>query len=91
MVFKTLKTATPSYLNGRLSTTPHSIGTRQSTTGGIRQEETYRWRSSTKCGSMRYRGTIDYNRIPVEIRTCTSLVTFKKKLKLWVKDNVDIV
>ena len=91
MVFKTLKTETPSYLHSRLNTTPHTIGTRQSTTGGIRQDESYRWRSSIKCNSMRYRATIDYNRIPVEIRTCESLVTFKNKLKQWVKENVDIV
>ena len=91
MVFKTLKTESPCYLHDRLTPTPHPISTRQSTTGGIRQDESYRCRSTIKSDSMRYRGTMDYNRLPADIRTCSSLATFKRKLKQWVRVNVDLV
>ena len=40
---------------------------------------------------MQYRGTVDYNRIPVDIRTFPTLATFKKKLRQWVKYNIDLV
>ena len=91
MVFKTLKTRTPSYLHGRLNTAPHPIRTRQSSTGGIRQDASYRYRSNLKYDSMKYRGTLDYNRVPVDIRTSTSLAVFKRKLKQWIKANIDLV
>ena len=91
MVYKTLKTRAPGYLHSRLDTAPHPIRTRQSSTGGIRQDGSYRYRSNLKHDSMRYRGTLDYNRIPVDIRTSTSLPVFKGKLKQWINANVDLV
>ena len=46
MVYKTLKSCTPTYLHNRLTTSTHTLGTRQSSTGQIRQDETYRFRST---------------------------------------------
>ena len=91
MIYKTLRTESPCYLHSRLCTSPHPFRTRQSSMGNIRLDESYRCRSSLKSNSMRYRGTVDYNRIPVDIRSSPTLNTFKKKLRQWVKDNIDLV
>ena len=68
-----------------------SFRTRQSSTGRIRQDETFRCNISLKSDSMRYRGAKEYNRIPADIINSPSLETFKKKLRQWVKMNVDLV
>ena len=91
MVYKTLKSGHPRYLHGKLNTIPHPFRTRQSLTGSIRQDESFRCNSSLKSESMRCRGAIEYNRIPADIRNSPSLETLKKKLRQWVKINVDLV
>ena len=91
MVYKTLRSGYPRYLYGRLNPSPHPFRTRQSSTGRIRQDETFRCNISLKSDSMRYRGAKEYNRIPADIINSPSLETFKKKLRQWVKMNVDLV
>ena len=90
MIFKTLRTESPWYLHSKLSPAPHPFRARQSTMGNIRLDESHRCKSSLKSSSLRCRGAVDYNRIPVEIRASPTLATFKKKLRQWVKDNIDL-
>ena len=87
MVYKILKTGSPTFLYNRLSTV-HPFRTRQSSTGSIRQDETFRSKSSLPRDSFRYRGAHDYNRIPPSIRSIPNLTSFKIKLRQWVKQNI---
>ena len=89
MIHKILKAGSPSYLYSRLSSV-HPYRTRQGSSGSIRQDESYRTSSSLPRNSFRYRGALDYNRIPANIRSTSSLPTFKVKLRQWVKQNVSL-
>ena len=91
MVYKTLKSGQPRYLHGRLNTTPHPFRTRQSCTGSIRQDESFRCNISLKSDSMRCRGAMAYNRIPADIRNFPSIESFEEKVRKWVKLNVNLV
>ena len=68
----------------------HPYRTRQSTTGGLRFGEEFNAKSSLSHSSFCYRGTVDYNKIPVNIRQAKTMGTFKYKLKKWVSSNIPI-
>ena len=89
MVYQTLKTGSPTYLNSRLST-DHPYRTRQFSSGSIRQDESFKCQSSLPSASLRYRGSIEYNRIPPDIRAAPNISTFKRKLRQWVKSNISL-
>ena len=41
-------------------------------------------------GSFFYRAAKLYNALPIAIKRCATIPTFKKHLKQWVKNNVDV-
>ena len=85
-VYKVLKSGTPLYISQNLHT-EHPYPTRQATDGGLRH---LGGNSSTTQKSFFGRVPRLFNSVPVEIRTAATLPTFKRKLKLWVKENVPI-
>ena len=87
MVHKTLMTNKPMYMNSRLRT-EHSYRTRMGGSGGVRLDETYRYKTDLPMKSFRYRGSHEYNAIPADIRGTRSLDTFKIKLKKWIISNI---
>ena len=89
MIHKSMKTESPSYIYSRLSN-PDTFRTRQSTSGSIRQDETFNSKSSHPRTSFRYRVAHDYNLIPANIRAISNLTSFKVKLKQWIKRNISI-
>ena len=64
--------------------------TRQATGGCIRYGEDFHSRRSLFYDSFRYRTAKDYNSIPVQIRNCRSMATFKSKLGKWVVSNIPV-
>ena len=64
--------------------------TRQATNGSIRYGEIFNTKTSLTQSSFAYRGLKDYNLIPASIRVCKTMNTFKKKLRKWVLENVNI-
>ena len=38
-----------------------------------------------------YRGALDYNRLPVDLKNIDSLQTFKRKLKVWIRSQIAVV
>ena len=88
-VYKVMKSGTPLYLSQKLIS-EHPYPTRQATGGGLRYLGCNTGKQSTTQNSFFGRAPKLYNQIPAEIRSATSLPTFKKKLKLWVKENVPI-
>ena len=89
MIHKVMKTGTPTYMFNRLSAV-HSYRTRQSSTGSIRQDETFRTSSTLPRTSFRWRGSLNYNRLPPSTRAISSFHTFKVKLRQWVQQNISL-
>ena len=88
MVHKVILSNRPMYISSRLET-DHYYRTRMSSSGGIRMDETYRYKTDLPRKSFRYRGAHEYNTIPAELRKIRSLNTFKNKLKSWIKSTID--
>ena len=85
MIHKTMKTDSPSHIYSRLSN-PYNFRIKQSTSGRIRQDETFTSKRSLPRTSFRYRGAHDYNLIPANIRAISNLTSFKVKLKHSVEE-----
>ena len=68
----------------------HPYRTSQATSGGVRFGEGFNARSSLSHTSFCYRGTVDYNRIPVSIRQAKTMESFKFKFKKWVSTNIPL-
>ena len=86
---KVLKAGTPLYLSSRL-VTDHPYETRQATGGGLRHTADNSGQSSLAQKSFFGRAPNMYNTIPVNLRTTSSLPVFKKKLKIWIRANIQI-
>ena len=80
---KTIKTGQPRPLFHSIST-DHPRNTRSAASGQIRFGESFRTQSTFK-----YRALQWYNRVPPDVKK-GNLSTFKRKLKVWVKENVPI-
>ena len=89
MVHKTVLARKPYYMHGRLNI-EHAYRTRQHTTGCIRFDQSYNYKSDLPRNSFRCRGTTYYNAIPADIRAAMTMSTFKSRLKKWVRKNVSI-
>ena len=85
-IFKTRESRVPFYLTQKI-VTEHPYPTRFATGGGIRSEGIFGGLSSR---SFLIRGPRDFNNIPADIRNCKTLLTFKQKLKNWVKMNIPV-
>ena len=70
--------------------TDHPYRTRQAAGGGLRFGEDFDGKSDLSHTSFCYRGTVDYNRIPVYIRRAKTIQTFKFKLKQWISTNIPL-
>ena len=80
---KTIKTGQPRPMFHSIST-DHPRNTRSAASGQIRFGESFRTQSTFK-----YRALQWYNRVPVDVKM-GNLSTVKRKLKVWVKENVPI-
>ena len=90
-VHKTLGTGSPVYLYKKLTQGGHyPRDTRQSRTSSIRLGPTFSTRLALTRNSFRWRGAVWYEDLPVEIRKEQKLNSFKKKLNVWVKINIDL-
>ena len=87
MLFKMRKDKKPVYFYDKISTA-FGYSTRLATTHGIRCN-TMISTELTK-NSFLNRTTETWNKLPVEIRSITTIREFKKKIKIWVKDSTNI-
>jgi hypothetical protein len=90
IVFKVLKTGTPSYINSMFSTDYRRM-TRQALQGEIKpspMRSVARQELANK--SFRFRAVHDYNLLPVQIKEAASPNLFKKSAKKWIMENIPI-
>ena len=88
LVFKVKLAQTPKHLHSMHNSWSYQYRTRQAESGLIQQagkprleitKDSFRWRAATQ-----------YNQLPAELRKCETLVTFKKDVKTWIKNNVSL-
>ena len=82
---KVVVTGKPVYLHDKLCR-QHSHNTRTS----VRFGENFGGRSALASASFCYRGALTYNTVPQNIRQIENIDTFKKHLKKWTMENVEI-
>ena len=84
LVFKVKQEEKPTYIYNKIST-PFNVHTRLARSNGIKEN----WKIKSKLGKQSFipRATTEWNRLPPNIRTTTSIGKFKEKLKMWVKQH----
>ena len=70
--------------------TKYPYTTRHATDGSIRYGEQFEGKSSLTRSSFSYEGSLNYNRLPTEIRQAKTLQSFKIKLKQWIRVNIPL-
>ena len=89
MTHKMMLTKSPFYMNKKFNMN-YPYDTRQATGGCIRYGEDFHSRRSFSHDSFRYRAAKDYDSIPVQLRNCRSMATFKSKLRKWIGSNIPV-
>ena len=88
LVFKVLRTGTPSYISSMFSTEYRRM-TRQALQGIIKPSNgVARFEIASK--SFRFRAVHNYNLLPVSIKEASNLIQFKKMTKTWIMENVPL-
>ena len=85
LIYKVKESQTPKYLHNMFNSS-YKYNTRQAEGGLIRLVGKPRLEVSRN--SFRWRAANQFNQLPAEIRTCTSLASFKFKAKSWIQKNV---
>ena len=92
LVYKALKTEYPVYLHKKLSFKPPDPYYRTRTSSNIRDNELLveptNLQSDIYKKSFIPRAISQWNKLPLEIRKCASLHTFKNSLKTWIVNNL---
>ena len=84
LVYKAKQDKKPTYIFNKISTPFHVI-TRLARSNGIKEN----WTMKSKIGKQSFipRTTTEWNRLPPDIRSTSSLGKFKEKLRKWVQQN----
>jgi hypothetical protein len=87
LVYKVVQTKSPQYLSNMFDT-PYQYPTRQADSGTIKHLGAPGSELVRK--SFRWRGSEDFNQLPVEIRKANTVVEFKRAAKKWIMGNVEL-
>ena len=90
LVHKTLQTGAPEYLHSMYSR-HYQVKTRLADKGLIKPSETDAPKKDLTQDSFKWRSLHQYNLLPLEIRSATSINKFKKLAKNWIMENIPIV
>ena len=89
LIYKTILTTYPKYIYSKLST-QFPYNTRLAESDSVRMGSEFKSKLELTEKSFMNRATVSYNKLPPELRKIPKLETFKKKLKLWVLENVEL-
>ena len=87
-IHKTVTTGSPHYTHNKM-TNNHSYKTRGATTNAVQFGDKFSGTGALSSNSFCYRGSTQYNQLPAYIRTQRNIITFKKRLKKWITENID--
>ena len=88
-VYKTLASNYPVYLRNKF-TTDFPRNTRQASQAFLRPAENKSASLTLTTGSFRWRGIQSFNKLPFDLRTEIRLEKFKKEVKKWISNNIEI-
>ena len=89
LIHKTMLTACPKYIYSKLSS-QFPYNTRLAESDSVRMGPEFMCKLEITEKSFMNRSTVSYNKLPAEIRKLPRIELFKKKLKVWVLENVKI-
>ena len=89
LVYKTILTTYLKYIYNKLST-QFPYNTSLANTEAVRMGSKFQSKSELTQKSSMNRATTSYNLIPTELRKVPKLELFKKKLKIWVMENIKL-
>ena len=90
-VHKTMTTYAPAYLYNKLTDDgDYHCDTRQARSSSIRMGSSFQTKLGLAKDSFRWRGATWYEAVAQSIRNEVKLRKFKRKLNMWVKDNIGI-
>ena len=89
LIYKTSQTTYPKYIYSKLSS-QFPYNTRLAESDSVRMGPEFMSKLEITEKSFMNRSTVSYNKLPAELRKISKLEVFKKKLKVWVLENVNI-
>ena len=87
LMFKILQDRKPIYIHSQVSTS-FARRTRLARGGAIRETRTFE--KDAGISSFIPRTTKRWNELPVDMRNSVNLNSFKQKVRLWVRNNIEI-
>ena len=89
LIFKTIKTTFPKYIFDKLAT-EFPYNTRLAQSDSVRMGSKFKSKLELTEKSFMNRATVSFNQLPTELRQIPKIEAFKKKLKVWVLENVKV-
>ena len=89
MIYKTLQISHPKHIYSKLSS-EFPYNTRLSQSDSVRMGSEFQCKLEITEKSFMNRATVDFNKLPAELKQTSKLETFKKKLKIWVLENYKV-
>ena len=86
-IYKTIQTTYPKYIYYKLAN-EFPYNTRLAQSEAVRMGPDFKAKLELTKGSFMNRATVNYNQLPENLRKVPKIGTFKKKLKIWVTENV---
>ena len=88
-IYKTLQTTCPRYIHDKLKS-QFSYNTRLAASEVVKLGADFQAKLTLTEKSSVNRSTVCFNQLPLDIRKIPKIDTFKKKLKMWVSENIPI-
>ena len=88
-IYKSLQSTYPKYIHNKLST-EFPYNTRLAESQAVRMGSEFQVKLELTKKSFMNRATCNYNQLPTYIRQVASIEAFKKKLKIWVSENIPV-
>ena len=88
-IFKSLQSTYPKYIYNKLST-EFPYNTRLAESQAVRMGSDFQVKLELAKKSFMLRATCSYNQLPANIRQAANIEAFKKKLKIWVSENIPL-
>ena len=89
LIYKTLQISCPKYIYSKLSS-EFPYNTRLSQSDSVRMGSEFQCKLELTEKSFMNRATLQFNKLPAELRQTEKIETFKRKLKTWVLENYKV-
>ena len=89
LIYKTLQTTYPKYIYNKLAG-EFPYNTRLAQSQAVRMGEDFKTKLDLTEKSFMQRATLSFNLLPTSLRQVRKIDVFKKKLKVWVSENIQL-